>query len=120
MLKKEYLTAGKKAVRNHTEIKDIASKLHQKTATLIKAPKMRQSDIKTVIDMLKAIARKEYKIPTQKLAILIAGVLYIINPMDCIPDVLAGGLIDDVTVWGYLLHLINNEMKDFSRLRRRN
>ena len=76
-----------------------------------------KSDLKTVISLIKAWAVGDYKGASRTTLLLSAGaVVYFINPMDAIPDILpASGLLDDATVIGIVITSIKKDIEDFKR-----
>ena len=77
------------------------------------------SMIPVMISMLRSYFKKEYKdIPLGTLIALISGLLYWLTPADAIPDFLPViGYIDDATVIGVCLKLINDDLKDYKKWR---
>ncbi len=72
-------------------------------------------DLKTLQRMLKAWVNGSYKeIPWRSLLMLVAGLLYFVNPLDLIPDFLVAiGFIDDVTIIGMIVHSISHDLQAF-------
>ena len=47
----------------------------------------------------------------KNLVLIVVGILYLLNPVDLIPDVLLGvGFLDDVAVFFKILHKIEDEL----------
>ena len=65
--------------------------------------------------LLKAYAQGTYRnIPTQSILLLIAAIIYFINPFDLIPDAIIGiGLTDDITVLTGVYKLVSAELTKF-------
>lgn len=65
--------------------------------------------------MLKAFSRGAYpNLPWRSLLSIIGAVLYFINPLDIIPDFIPGiGLIDDITLLGWVYKSISNDVGNF-------
>jgi uncharacterized membrane protein YkvA (DUF1232 family) len=74
-------------------------------------------DLRALIRLMTAWARGEYReVPTAKVLLVIAAVLYFVVPVDLIPDVLVGvGLVDDVAVIGWVTRRIRGELEAFRR-----
>lgn len=74
-----------------------------------------KSDFKTLLSMLRATARREYSGLSRTSLLLSAGaVIYFINPMDAIPDILpATGLLDDATVIGIVVTSLKKDIEKF-------
>lgn len=68
-------------------------------------------DIQVVISLVMDYTKKRYKLVSKSTIIaMIAGLLYLVNPMDLIPDFFVGGFIDDAAVIGYLLAKAKDEL----------
>jgi hypothetical protein len=66
--------------------------------------------------MISGIQGRAYRTSTGKLVAMIIAVVYILSPIDFIPDVfLPVGIIDDATAFGWLLFAVGQEI---SRKRR--
>ena len=48
------------------------------------------------------------------LLLAVAGLLYLITPLDCLPDILVCGLIDDLTVVLYVVNSIKRELEFYN------
>lgn len=74
-----------------------------------------KNDLKTLLSMLKATASRQYSGVSKTTLILSAGaVVYFINPMDAIPDILpATGLLDDATVIGIVITSVKKDIEKF-------
>ena len=49
------------------------------------------------------------------LLLTVAGLLYLITPLDCLPDILICGLIDDLAVVLYIVNSIKNELTFYNQ-----
>lgn len=74
-----------------------------------------KSDLKTLLSMLKANAKGEYSGVSKTTLLLSAGaVIYFVNPLDAIPDILpATGLLDDATVIGIVITSVKKDIESF-------
>jgi uncharacterized membrane protein YkvA (DUF1232 family) len=74
-----------------------------------------RDDVGTLIDLLRAYARGEYRdVPLRSLVLIVAGILYFVAPLDLIPDFLLGfGFVDDVTVLTYVIGVVRAEIERF-------
>ena len=72
-------------------------------------------DIKTMCEMVKAWAKKEYKgAPVKTIGMIILTLVYVFSPIDFIPDCIPGvGLIDDTTMVGLCLAAARSDINDF-------
>lgn len=75
-------------------------------------------DVKVSIDIIKLYIKGEYtSFSKGSLILLIIGFLYLVNPLDLIPDFVIGGFIDDAAVFAYLLKMIHHEIETFKQWR---
>jgi uncharacterized membrane protein YkvA (DUF1232 family) len=67
--------------------------------------------------LLKAFATGRYReIPIRSILLLIAAVIYFINPLDLIPDAIIGlGLTDDLAILTGVYNLVSGELEKFKR-----
>lgn len=72
-------------------------------------------DLPLLVRLLKAWKRGSYKgLSARTLVSLAAALLYLVSPMDLLPDVIPGiGLIDDAAVLAWLLHGIAQDLAAF-------
>lgn len=68
-----------------------------------------------MFQFLKDVKQKNYpETPWKTLAAMIFTILYIINPLDLIPDFIPFvGYLDDLTVFGFVLKLINKDLTSY-------
>lgn len=69
--------------------------------------------LQLVFSLMKDWIRGDYKdIPKASLIVIVIGLIYLITPIDIIPDFLPGGFIDDVVVLGFLLKKVNSDLEN--------
>lgn len=70
---------------------------------------------KLLLEILKQYRKGTYrKIPWRSVASITFTLLYIINPLDIVPDVLPiVGYVDDISVFMALMRLIDEDIKEF-------
>lgn len=68
-----------------------------------------------MFQMLKDVKQKKYpETPWKTIAAMIFTILYIINPLDLVPDFIPFlGYLDDITVFSFVLKLINDDLIDY-------
>lgn len=88
-----------------------------------KAPDAKQaidsglSEFVLFMKMIKAVRAGEYKMSRTTVLYLLATALYVISPIDLIPDFLLGlGFIDDIAVLSLFVKRIRTEIARFQRL----
>jgi uncharacterized membrane protein YkvA (DUF1232 family) len=116
-LKKGYKKA-EKILDNEDKLEKFLGRLENKLKKVPVAGDV-LSMVPVMISMLRSYFKKEYKdIPLGTLIALISGLLYWLTPADAIPDFLPViGYIDDATVIGVCLKLINDDLKDYKKWR---
>lgn len=71
-------------------------------------------DLKTLVSLLKAAATGKYKVKSKRsLILMVLGLLYFINPLDLIPDLLVGGFVDDAAFLGWIITQVKDEIEHF-------
>lgn len=64
--------------------------------------------------LLKAQAAGKYQLPVRVIIILLAAIIYFINPIDLIPDFIPGlGLTDDLSVLTWVYRIAADELERF-------
>jgi uncharacterized membrane protein YkvA (DUF1232 family) len=79
------------------------------------APEKLVNAVKLLAEMLRDYIRGEYKqIPWRMLAASVAALIYVINPLDIIPDFIPGiGWLDDMAMIGLVISGISHDLKDY-------
>lgn len=76
--------------------------------------KDKKNDFLLLIDMFKDITEGRYKASGKTLLTLGAAILYVVSPVDAIPDILIGvGWTDDALVIGYVMKQISDEIESY-------
>ncbi|WP_082582069.1 YkvA family protein [Aeromicrobium sp. Root236] len=72
-------------------------------------------DLKAMIRMVTSYAKGDYRqISTDTLLLVVAALVYVVSPIDLIPDAIPGvGLLDDVTVVVWVVGRVKNELDAF-------
>ncbi len=66
--------------------------------------------------MCKDTITGKYKMDKWNLSIIIGTILYVVSPIDAIPDfILVGGWIDDVAIVGYAIRKLSAELEQYKR-----
>lgn len=64
--------------------------------------------------LLRAYIRRDYQaIPWGSIVLVIVAIIYFVSPIDLIPDVLPGGLIDDAAVIAFVVAQIKVDLDNF-------
>ena len=79
-----------------------------------KLPKLKKAfgQAKLMLDLVRDYAKGEYKeVPVWAITAAAVALLYVLNPVDVIPDVLIGvGFLDDAAVIAFCLKLVQTEL----------
>lgn len=70
------------------------------------------SDLKLLVELSKDWMNGSYtQLPKETVIMIIAGLIYLVMPIDLIPDFLMGGYIDDTLVIGYVVKKSSEELR---------
>src|SRR5947208_16755293 len=70
-----------------------------------------KKDLQTLLRMLRASGEGRYRQLSKKNLVLAGlGVLYLVSPLDVIPDFLPGGFADDAAMIGFVLRKVRSEL----------
>src|SRR5690554_3709167 len=73
-------------------------------------------EIKTLTSLVMDFSKKRYtNISASTVITIIAGLIYLVNPVDLIPDIFIGGFVDDAAVLGYILKRIGSELDQYKQ-----
>ncbi len=71
-------------------------------------------DLKTMFDLLRAVARGDYRLRKETLILIAGAVLYFVIPVDVIPDFIpVAGFIDDAAVIAWVVKTCKTEIDLF-------
>ena len=78
-----------------------------------------RDDVVLLLDLLRAYARGDYRdVAAGSLVGVVAALLYLLAPVDAVPDFIAGlGLVDDAAVLGYVVSTLGDELTAFRNWR---
>jgi uncharacterized membrane protein YkvA (DUF1232 family) len=70
-------------------------------------------DLHLFLNLLRDWKNGRYKnIPTKSMLLIIAALLYFLNPLDLLPDFIPlGGLIDDATILAFVIRQIHHDLQ---------
>lgn len=72
------------------------------------------NDIKLLIQLVKDYKNKRYtQVSKNSIIMVIISLIYLVSPIDLIPDFLVGGFIDDAAVIAYVLKKIQLELEHY-------
>jgi uncharacterized membrane protein YkvA (DUF1232 family) len=71
-------------------------------------------DLRTLLRMLRAWGEGDYRqMSAKNLALAAAGMVYLVSPLDVLPDFLPGGFSDDAAVIGFIVKKLRSELGAF-------
>lgn len=72
-------------------------------------------DVRLSIELIKQYIKGEYtSLSKGNLILIIVGFLYLVHPLDIIPDFIVGaGFLDDAAVFAYILKMVQHEIEAF-------
>lgn len=80
---------------------------------------VRKEDFQMLIAMCKDTFSGTYKMNKWNLSVIIATIVYVISPLDAIPDVIPVlGWVDDVTIIGYAVAKLSDEILQYKLFRK--
>ena len=72
------------------------------------------SDLKLFIELIKDWMKGDYvNLPKETVIMIIVSLIYLVSPIDLIPDFLIGGFIDDALVIGYVIKKTSEELETY-------
>ena len=71
-------------------------------------------DLQTLLRLLRAYGEGRYReVSGKNIALAGLGLLYLVSPLDVVPDFLPGGFTDDAAVIGFVLRKVRGELAAF-------
>lgn len=89
--------------------------IEQKMAQSGRLQRLR-TDIRLMFSLVRDYSQGHYRaIPWKSVAAIAGALLYLINPLDLIPDLIVGlGLLDDAAVIGFCLKLVEGDLHRYA------
>lgn len=77
----------------------------------------RASDIAVLLSLVRAYIKKQYTdVSPSTIMLAVAGLIYVVTPVDLIPDYILGpGLLDDAAVIGIVLQAIRMDLNKYKK-----
>lgn len=74
----------------------------------------KMGDFKLLLKMMKDVMSGKYSVSGKEKAILIGAIVYVVSPIDAIPDVIpVVGWLDDIGVVGYAMVSLSNTIQRY-------
>jgi uncharacterized membrane protein YkvA (DUF1232 family) len=102
--------------KNPERLKGLFETAMERTKSMPKAPfKETWAYFQAMLRLMRAYYKGAYRdIPWSTMALIIAAVAYVVNPLDLIPDVLLGvGLLDDASIIAFALRSVKDSLDAF-------
>lgn len=115
---KGFKRAAKKAnelLGNQEKLNSLINSAKEKSKKKKKQLESVWSGLQTLLRLLKAYRKKDYrKVPWRTILYATAAIIYLVNPLDFIPDFIPlTGLLDDVSVITFVLASIKIDLDKF-------
>ncbi|MGH8991777.1 MAG: YkvA family protein [Acidimicrobiia bacterium] len=101
----------------------LAKKAEGKAAGQASGPLAGVADeLKALLRLLRAYAKGDYrKVSWESMAVVVGAMLYVVSPIDLIPDFLLGsGFLDDASVLAFAYRKVHQEVEEFLEWERAN
>ena len=73
-----------------------------------------KKDVQTLLRLMRAYGEGRYReVSGKNLALAGLGIMYLVSPLDVLPDFLPGGFFDDAAVIGFVVKKIRTELVAF-------
>ena len=94
----------------------------EKKLKLIPKIGKRASDVAVLLSMLRAYIKKQYtEVSKATILAAIAGLIYVVNPMDMVPEYIIGfGIVDDAAVIGIILQAMHMDLNKYKKWQKAN
>src|SRR5688572_25824908 len=102
--------------KNPERLKELFDDASDKAKSIPKAPfKETWAYFQAMLRLMRAYYKGTYReIPWGTMALIIAAVAYVVNPLDLIPDILLGvGFLDDASIIAFALRSVKDSLDDF-------
>lgn len=106
---------ARRVVNDPEKLRDIADRASRSSALRSMPFASAVDDVRALIRLVVAYARGMYRrISVDKLVLIVAGLIYVVAPLDALPDALpAVGFLDDATVIAWIIKSVRDELDAF-------
>ncbi len=110
-----YKTIAKQLVKDEEQVEDLIHQAEEKAKKQAVSISQFIETLTWFIRLLRAYLNKEYRqVPWRSLIMILAGVIYFVNPMDIVPDFIAGiGYLDDATILALVMRTVQKDVEAF-------
>ena len=94
----------------------------EKKLRLIPKIGKRASDVAVLLSMLRAYIKKQYTdVSIATILATVAGLIYVVNPMDIVPEYILGvGVLDDAAIVGIILQAMHMDLNKYKKWQKAN
>ena len=94
----------------------------EKKLRLIPKIGKRASDVAVLLSMLRAYIKKQYTdVSIATILAAVAGLIYVVNPMDIVPEYILGvGVLDDAAIVGIILQAMHMDLNKYKKWQEEN
>ena len=94
----------------------------EKKLRLIPKIGKRASDVAVLLSMLQAYIKKQYTdVSIATILAAVAGLIYVVNPMDIVPEYILGvGVLDDAAIVGIILQAMHMDLNKYKKWQKAN
>ena len=113
--------AARRIVRRKTRVIRLSKHAYEKLERSRGVPARAAKDLRTLVRLSRAWAFREYRrIPWRTVTYVVAAILYFINPIDLVPDMLIGiGFVDDAAVIHAVIQSLHSDLIAFREWEKR-
>lgn len=109
---------SRKLLKNKDKLESMLSEIE---VNLAKIPKVGNilADVPVLVSMVRAYIKGKYKaVPVKTIISIISALIYLISPVDIIPDFIPGvGYVDDAAVIAFVVKCVLSDIEDYRRWR---
>ena len=109
--------AARRIVRRKTRLLRLSKSAYEKLERHRSIPSRAARDVRTLARLARAWALKQYRhVPWRTITYVAAAMLYFVNPLDLVPDILVGiGFVDDAAVVHAVARSLHEDLKAFRK-----
>ncbi len=108
-----WLHLASQYITNPQQMRELVETVSQYTQR--RGLKMLRDNVTLLWHYLSDVVTQRYKHYNKRaLLLVVAGLIYFVTPVDFLPDILIGGLIDDLTVVLYIIKSVKKELEFYN------
>lgn len=105
---------AEKILQDKTKAMTVLEKVKAKTLKYQKALSSIWTNLKLMMSITKDWVTGKYRaVPFKSIIVIMSGLLYLISPVDLIPDILPGGLLDDIFILKLVMDSVGSELEKY-------